>query len=71
VKQARNVVVFSFLAWKGYFTIGVMVAAGILLRSSPLPRSYLAVIYMAVGGALIQASTRYYSHLVRLCVVRR
>ncbi len=55
--------IFSFLAWKGYLIIAVMVTAGILLRSSAIPRPYLAVIYAAVGGALIQASFNYYAHL--------
>ncbi len=55
---------FSFLAWKGYAIIVFMIALGIVLRNSPLPKPYLAVIYLAVGGALIQASWHYYRQLV-------
>jgi hypothetical protein len=55
--------VFSFLAWKGYLIIAVMVTGGILLRSSAIPRPYLAVIYAAIGGALLQASFNYYARI--------
>ncbi len=56
--------IFSFLAWKGYVIIIFMMTLGIVLKSSPLPKPYLAVIYLAVGGALIQASWHYYRHLM-------
>ncbi|HEX2988553.1 MAG TPA: hypothetical protein VHS06_10325 [Chloroflexota bacterium] len=57
--------VFSFLAWKGYLIIAVMVTGGMLLRHSAIPRPYLAVIYTAIGGALLQASFSYYFYLAR------
>ena len=64
--------IFSFLAWKGYLIIAVMVTVGILLRSSAIPRTDLAVIYAAIGGALLQASFRYYSYLfAAACPARR
>jgi hypothetical protein len=51
---------FAFQAWKGYLIIGVMVTGGILLRSSALPKPYLAVVYAGIGGALLLASLNYY-----------
>lgn len=51
---------FAFQAWKGYLIIAVMVTGGILLRSSAIPKPYLAVVYTAIGGALLQASFNYY-----------
>jgi hypothetical protein len=36
---------------------------GILLRNSAIPRLDLALIYAAIGGALLQASANYYTHL--------
>ncbi len=63
--------VFSFLAWKGYAIIVFMITLGIVLRNSPLPKPYLAVIYLAVGGALIQASSHYYRHLAHATVQAR
>jgi hypothetical protein len=52
---------FAFQAWKGYVIIAVMVTGGILLRSSAIPKPALAVVYAAIGGALLQASLHYYS----------
>jgi hypothetical protein len=52
---------FAFQAWKGYIIIAVMISGGILLRSSVLPKPYLAVVYAAIGGALLQASLNYYA----------
>lgn len=51
---------FSFQAWKGYLIIAIMVTGGILLRSSVIPKPYLAVVYAGIGGALLQASVNYY-----------
>lgn len=51
---------FSFQAWKGYLIIAVMITSGILLRNSAIPKPYLAVVYAAIGGALLQASLNYY-----------
>ena len=41
---------FSFQAWRGYLTIGLMVTIGSVLRSAPFPKSYLAIPYAAIGG---------------------
>jgi hypothetical protein len=51
--------VFAFQSWKSYLNIFLMVAMGIALRHSPLPKSYLAVLYVAIGTALILSSVRY------------
>jgi hypothetical protein len=55
--------VFSFLAPQGYLIIALMMTVGILLRNSAIPRPYLAVVYAAIGGALLQGSAHYYRHL--------
>lgn len=54
--------IFAFQAWKGYLIIVIMVTGGILLRNSSIPKPYLAVVYAAIGGALLQASLQYYQH---------
>ena len=51
---------------KGYLIIIGMMALGILLRRSPLPRPYLAIVYVAIGGALLQASLNYFVRLYQL-----
>ncbi|HRS74918.1 MAG TPA: hypothetical protein P5282_08270 [Anaerolineaceae bacterium] len=57
---------FSFQAWKSYLLIIVMVSTGIFLRNSAIPKVYLAVVYTAIGGALIQASVKYYTRFFSL-----
>lgn len=56
---------FAFQTWKSYLLIMMMIALGITLRHSPIPRNFLAVIYTAIGGALFLCSFRYYRHLAR------
>ena len=51
--------VFSFFTWKSYLLIAVMVVMGRLLRSSAFPKPYLAVLYIAIGLALIISSLKY------------
>jgi hypothetical protein len=55
--------IFAFQAWKSYVIIGVMIMLGLALRHSPLPRSYLAIVYLAIGGALLLSSGHYYGCL--------
>jgi len=50
---------FSFLSWKNYLMVAVMIGMGTLLRHSPIPRPYLSVLYMGIGGALVLSSIRY------------
>ena len=51
--------VFSFMSWKSYLMVGLMMAMGIALRHSPIPKPYLAVLYLGIGLALILSSIRY------------
>ena len=51
--------VFSFMSWKSYLVVGLMMALGFGLRQSPIPKSYLAVLYIGIGLALILSSIRY------------
>jgi hypothetical protein len=57
---------FAFQAWKSYLIIMVMIALGVILRQSPIPKHFLAVAYTAIGGALILGSLYYYRYLSRL-----
>ena len=57
--------VTSFIPLKSYLTIAIMVAAGMLLRHSSVPKHYLAVLYCAIGSALILSSVRY----LRTCII--
>ena len=51
--------VFSFIPWKSYLTIFIMVMMGVFLRHSTIPKKYLAVLYIGIGLALILSSIRY------------
>jgi hypothetical protein len=51
--------VFSFMPWKSYLLIMIMILMGFLLRHSPIPKLYLAGLYTAIGTALILSSVRY------------
>ena len=57
--------VFSFMPWKSYILIVGMSLMGATLRHSPLPKPYLAVLYTAIGTALILSSIRYFRYLIR------
>lgn len=61
---------FSFQAWNGYLIIAVMMTVGILLRNSSIPKPYLAVVYAAIGGALLQASYNYYQRFFQLARIK-
>ena len=50
---------FSFITWKSYIIILVMVTMGSLLRHSAIPQQYLAILYAGIGLALILSSLRY------------
>jgi len=60
--------IFAFQAWRGYLIIGVMIIFGVVLRRLPLPKPYLAIVYLAIGGALLLSSLHYYSCLWKMLV---
>jgi len=51
--------VFSFLSWKSYILVVLMIAMGIMLRHSPIPKPYLSMLYIGIGLALVLSSIRY------------
>ncbi len=55
-----KVCIFGFQPWKSYLIIIIMVAIGITLRHSSLPKPYLAIIYIGFGGAMLLSSLRYH-----------
>jgi hypothetical protein len=55
---------FAFQAWKSYLVIALMATLGAFLRHSSIPKQYLAVIYLAIGGALVLSSLHYYARLL-------
>jgi hypothetical protein len=56
----QKICLFAFQAIQSYLLIIGMITLGILLRLSPIPREYLAIIYLAIGFALLYASMQYW-----------
>jgi hypothetical protein len=50
---------FSFMPLRSYLLIALMMAMGFALRHSPIPKAYLAVLYLGIGLALLLSSVRY------------
>lgn len=56
---------FAFQKWSSYPLVALMIALGIMLRKhSPIPKPYLAIVYITMGGSLFLASLHYYKTLV-------
>ncbi len=51
---------FSFITWKSYLIIFIMVSMGIALRHSPIPKQYLSVLYNGIGLGLFLSGIRYF-----------
>jgi hypothetical protein len=59
-----NPCVFSFMSWKSYIIVIVMISMGITLRHSSIPKQYLSVLYIGIGLALVLSSIRYFRVLI-------
>ena len=55
---------FAFQAWKSWAVMLSMIALGVVLRHSGLPRLALAVLYEVMGGALLGASLLYHRRFI-------
>ena len=59
--QKEKVCVFAFQKRSSYPLVLFMIALGIFLRKySPIPKTWLAILYIGIGGSLFLASFRYY-----------
>jgi hypothetical protein len=57
---------FSFITWKSYLIVPVMVSLGIFLRHSPIQKQYLSVIYTGIGMGLFLSGAQYFRFLFLL-----
>ncbi len=62
---------FAFNSPKGYVLIIGMIALGITLRRSSIPRQYLAPIYTTMGGALLLSSLHFYERLWKIVFLKQ
>ncbi len=57
---------FSFITWKSYLIIIVMISLGIVLRHSSIPKQYLSILYNGIGLGLFLSGIRYFRHTINL-----
>jgi hypothetical protein len=62
--------VFSFMTWKSYLIVLVMVTMGITLRHSAIPKRYLSVLYNGIGLALFLSGLRYMRFFFQLTILK-
>jgi hypothetical protein len=58
--------VFSFMTWRSYIIVLIMVSMGIGLRHSSIPKQYLSILYNGIGLALFLSGIRYLRFFVLL-----
>jgi hypothetical protein len=56
--------IFAFMSWWNYPLVAFMIALGLALRHSVIPKSYLGILYIGIGGGLILSSILYYQALI-------
>jgi hypothetical protein len=62
----ERVCLFAFQKWTSYPLVLVMIAMGIFLRRySPIPKPYLAILYIGLGLSLFVSSLQYYTQVFR------
>jgi len=52
--------IFSFMTWRSYIIVLIMVSMGIILRHSAIPKQYLSILYNGIGLALFLSGIRYF-----------
>jgi hypothetical protein len=62
--------IFAFQRWGSYLLLPLMVTVGLLLKRSPISKPHLAILYTAIGGALLFSSLQYYQCLWKTLVLR-
>jgi len=62
---------FSFMTWKSYVIVLIMISIGIALRHSALPKRYLSILYNGLGLALFLSGIRYLKFFVMLLLKSR
>jgi len=63
--------IFSFMTWKSYLIVLIMVSMGITLRHSSIPKPLLSVLYNGIGLALFLSGIRYLRFFFMLITARK
>lgn len=59
-QMPERAAIFAFTSARGYILIAMMIAIGITLRNSTIPKYYLTLPYDVMGGVLLIGSIRFY-----------
>ncbi len=65
-EKPKKPCIFGFMSWKSYLIVIIMMTMGIYLRMSPIPKPYLAIIYIGIGTALILSGSKYFLNLKKV-----
>jgi hypothetical protein len=57
---------FSFMTWRSYIIVLIMISVGITLRHSSMPKRYLSILYNGIGLALFLSGIRYFRFFFNL-----
>lgn len=61
--------VFSFITWRSYIIVIIMIATGVLLRHLPIPKPILSVVYTTIGLALFLSGLKYIRFFIKILAV--
>ena len=62
---------FSFMTWKSYIIVLIMVSMGIALRHSLIPKPDLSILYNGIGLALFLSGIRYFRVFFQLVLSKK
>jgi hypothetical protein len=68
---AEKKCIFSFVTWKSYLIILIMIALGILFRHSAIPKQYLSILYIGIGLGLFLSGIRYFRLAIKQMIEKR
>jgi hypothetical protein len=60
--------IFSFITWKSYLIIVIMMTMGIAMRHSAIPKQYLSILYNGIGLGLFLSGLRYIRFFIILLI---
>lgn len=60
-----KVCAFAFQPWYSYGIVIFMMSLGMFMRNSFIPKNYLAVLYLGIGGGLFLSSLKYYNSFIK------
>lgn len=61
--------IFSFITWKSYLIVIVMVSMGITLRHSSVPKQYLSILYNGIGLGLFLSGLVYLKQAIKMMII--